>query len=212
MAVHIPCPACGGEVNFVSPVSVSATCPWCQQLLLRRDLDLEKLGQESLPPPDLSVVQIGCQGRYQRVAFSVIGKLVVGWEDGRWNEWYVYFEDGRDGWLAEAQGEWMLSFSAPLPANLPAREDIAIDVSCALTAGQSFTVTDFREVECLGAAGELPIQAAKGRKGLSVDWSGPQQQFACVEYSDKETRLFVGRYVDFADLQLTGLRELDGWH
>ena len=125
MQTLFSCPACGGEVRFLSPVSMTATCPWCASLLLRHELELEKYGSESLPPPDLSVVQIGTQGRYQGIAFSVVGKLVVGWADGRWNEWYLYCEDGRDGWLAEAQGEWMMSFAEQDLPPLPDRAEMA---------------------------------------------------------------------------------------
>lgn len=210
MAVKISCPSCGGDVIFMSPASVSATCPWCASLLVRRDLDVEKIGSESLPPPDLSVVQIGAQGKYGGTAFSVIGKLVVGWEDGRWNEWYLYFEDGRDGWLAEAQGEWMLSFAEPA-ATIPPREQIALDASFALRGNERFTVTDFRSVRCLGCAGELPLMAAKGREGFSVDLAGSGELFASIEYSADQNRLYIGRYVEFNALRMTGLRELDGW-
>lgn len=196
---------------FQSSVSVSATCPWCAALLLRRDLALEKLGNESLPPPDLSVVQVGAQGQYRGTAFSVIGKLVVGWADGRWNEWYVCFEDGRDGWLAEAQGEWMLSWQEHDSALIPPQDTIAVGASVTLQNRAVFTVNDLRDVVCLGCLGELPIRAAKGRQGLSVDLSGPDEQFACLEYSADGNRLYIGHYVDFASLHLTGLRELDGW-
>lgn len=211
MAVKLACPACGGDVLFQSPVSVSVTCPWCSSLLLRHDLDLEKLGTESLPPPDLSVVQIGAQGKYRGTAFTVIGKLVVGWADGRWNEWYVCFEDGRDGWLAEAQGDWMLSYQEHDTNSIPARDSISLGATFPLRKNESFTVDDFRDVECLGCLGELPLKAAKGRKGLSVDLSSAGEQFACIEYSDNESRLFIGQYVDFDTLHMTGLRELDGW-
>jgi hypothetical protein len=63
----------------------------------------------------------------------------------------------------------------------------------------------------MGSEGELPLKAPKGRKSLSVDLSGPDDQFACIDYSDDGTRLYVGKYVDIEKLSLTALKEIHGW-
>lgn len=210
------CPSCGGDVSFRSSYSVSAICAWCRSLLVRHDVDLEKLGSEADLPVDSSLLQLGARGVYQRVAFDIVGRIIVGWDEGRWNEWYVYFEDGRDGWLAEAQGEFAILFSVR-DATLPARESLQLGQSVVIATvngqGRRYEIVDLREVACVGAEGELPVMTAGGRAGLSVDLIDVDNSTLCaaIEYSDNEIRVFAGARVEFDSLHLEGLRELHGW-
>ena len=207
--LKLNCPSCGGEVQFISTYSVSATCPWCRSLLVRHDVDLEKLGTEAELPADISVIQVGAGGIYNKVHFQVVGRLVIGWSDGRWNEWYVCFEDGRDGWLAEFQGEYAVCFQDRDTNNLPKQDDIALGTAIQ-TKKCRLVVNDMREVTCLGVEGELPMTASRGRAGLSVDLTGNDLQFGTLEYSKDGLRLFTGRYVTLDELRMTGLRNPDG--
>ncbi|WZB64528.1 hypothetical protein WJ970_28860 [Achromobacter xylosoxidans] len=31
------------------------------------------------------------------------------YDDGFWNEWYLWFEDGSDGWLSDASGQYAVT-------------------------------------------------------------------------------------------------------
>ena len=75
---------------------------------MRRDLNLETLGKMADLPEDLSILQIGARGKFEGISFAVIGRLRMSWQEGFWNEWCALFEDQRIGWLAEAQGFWMM--------------------------------------------------------------------------------------------------------
>ena len=79
-------------------------------MVVRRDLDVESIGTMAALPQDMSPFQIGTQGKFDGVGFGIIGRMKLSWENGYWNEWFIVSEDGRKGWLAEAQGFYAVSF------------------------------------------------------------------------------------------------------
>ena len=213
--IKLACPACGAEIQFKSSVSIFGVCSFCNSMVVRHDMDLESLGKMATLPPDMSVLQIGTRGRYLRTNFEIVGRLRMAWDDGFWNEWYVLFDDGKDGWLAEAQGFYMMSFKMSydeIPAEaIPSVENIFPGRVFMLLKDENFEVDDIKSATCVGSEGELPMKAPQGRKSVSVDLSGNDNKFANLDYSTENTRLYVGRYVNFDDLELTSLREIDGW-
>ncbi len=209
--MKLGCPACGAEVDFKSRSAVFAVCSYCNSALVRHDVDLEAIGKMAELPPDMSPFQVGTRGRFEGKAFELVGRLKIAWADGTWNEWYALFDDGREGWLAEAQGFYMMSFPQPQPEPLPAAESLAVGMRVMVRPRLKFEVDDIRKAVCVGSEGELPFPAPKGRESLSVDLSGPEAAFANLEYATDGIRLFSGKYVEFDELQLSNLRELDGW-
>ena len=205
------CPGCGAEVQFKSRVSVFGVCSYCNSMVVRHDIDLEALGKMAELPSDMSPLQIGTKGRFDSNGFEIVGRLKIGWQDGTWNEWYVLFDDGRDGWIAEAQGMYMMSFQIEDVKNIPDRKNIVPGLSIPFIKNQLFQVDDIKDATCIGSEGELPFKGPTGRRSLSVDLSGPNSQFACIDYSGDEVRLYAGRYVDLDSLSLTSLRQIDGW-
>src|SRR5512139_495009 len=110
------CPSCGAEVPFASSISVYAVCKYCNSMIVRHDLDVEAIGKMAVLPDDMSPFQIGTEGFYLGQHFTLVGRMKMGWEDGSWNEWFMATDDGRKGWLAEAQGFYAVSFETEPPA------------------------------------------------------------------------------------------------
>src|SRR5437667_6079168 len=52
------CPNCGAAVRFLWSGAVQTTCGYCHSILVRRDLDLEKVGIVADLPRDVSPIQI----------------------------------------------------------------------------------------------------------------------------------------------------------
>ncbi len=208
--MKLNCPACGAEVIFRAKSSIFGVCSFCSSTLVRHDMNLESLGKMSELPQDMSPIQIGTSGVFERAKFAVVGRQKISWADGSWNEWYVLFDDGRDAWLGDAQGHYMVSFQVRDQFKLPALSQINVNASVALS-GATFTVEDIKEVVCVGSEGELPVKGAQGRKSTSVDLSGPDKRFGNIDFATEGNRLFFGKYAEFEELQLMNLRELDGW-
>lgn len=203
------CPSCGAEITFQSSISVSCVCPYCRSLVVRHDKDMKAIGKMAELPADISPFQIGTTGKFDNVTFTLIGRMKIGWEDGNWNEWFMYFDDGRRGWLAEAQGALAVNFEVAekeAPVKFPKLgEHIKLQ-------DKPFVVADIKEGECIGSEGELPFTAPQGRKTKSVDLLDNRGGFASMEYCPPEPiRIYMGDYVDFDNLQFSNLRELPGW-
>jgi hypothetical protein len=209
--LKLSCPACAAEIQFKSNASIFGVCSYCSSTILRQDVNLETLGKMAELPADMSPLQIGTMGHYENTQFELVGRLKIGWVDGTWNEWYALFQNGKAGWLAEAQGLYMVSFQSEKSANIPKSQDISVGQEFALIKNDIFHVDDIKQATCLGSEGELPMKGPKGRKNISVDLSGPGNQFACIDYSDDGVRLYLGKYVDFEMLRFSALREIDGW-
>src|SRR5579859_6266708 len=118
-ALKAQCPSCGAEVEFKSTLSVFSVCPFCHSTLVRRDLKLETLGKMAELPEDMSPFQVGTAGKFEGHPFELLGRVRLAWDDGSWNEWFAQFSNGREGWLAEAQGITLMSFLRPELTQVP---------------------------------------------------------------------------------------------
>lgn len=179
-------------------------------MVVRHDVNVEAIGKMAQLPPDLSPLQIGTRGLFEKRDFTILGRIRVVYDEGSWNEWYACFGDNNFGWVAEAQGFFMVSFEYAPAADFPKGAAMASGASVKI-AGEPFLVMDRRETTILGAEGELPFSAPAGRTATSVDLMGANHRFACAEFSSEGTRLFVGNYARFDDLQFTNLRKVPGW-
>ncbi len=76
------CPSCGAEIRFQWSGAVQTVCTHCSSVLVRRGVDLLKVGRVSEPPPATSPVQIGTRGVYDGTAFTVVGRIAYAYERG----------------------------------------------------------------------------------------------------------------------------------
>jgi hypothetical protein len=212
------CPSCGAEVVFTSNISVYAVCKYCRSMIVRHDLDVESIGTMAALPEDMSPFQIGTEGYYQGVHFSLVGRMKMGWADGTWNEWFMATDDGRKGWLAEAQGFYAICFEVePPPLDFAVRaiqnqkENNQFIGSSFVLNKQKLKIVDSKKVSCIGSEGELPLAAPQGRLTVSVDLLGPHGEFAGVEIETGKMRAFSGSYVDWKEIRCSNVRQFDGW-
>ena len=204
------CPSCGASVVFKSPASILAVCEYCSSTLVRHDLDLENIGKMAELKADGSPLQLRTEGRYGRVPFTIVGRIQLRYQQGLWNEWYILFGDQRSGWLGESMGTYGVSFLTQVEEKIPRFEDLRPGQQVVLK-GQSYEVTDKKEAFCIGGEGELPFQIGPGYATPTVDLAGPGNGFATLDYSEEAPLVFMGEYVEFEELHLSGLRKLDGW-
>src|SRR5882757_112895 len=125
------CPNCGAAIHFRWTGAVQTTCPYCHSILVRRDVDLEKVGTESGIPDSSSPIQLGTEGRFGTLAFTVIGRIVYEHERGRWSEWYLRSVDGGSAWLSDAQGDYAVTTRAS-QTDLPPAEQVRVAQSYAI--------------------------------------------------------------------------------
>lgn len=210
--IKLPCPSCGGELNFQSETSVFAVCPYCTSAIIRHDLDLEKIGEMGELQEDASPIQVGMTGRYKNKFFYTSGRIIYEWEDGLWNEWHLYFDNGETGWLTDAQGEFAISSQLPIE-ELPKVTDFDVGqkYSC---RGDLYKCVDIKEVKYSGSEGELPFKALKDYRSKVYDFSNEENKFLTVEiprHQEFEKIAYIGSYLDFWKLEPQNIKLFEGW-
>lgn len=194
------CPSCGAPVEFHSAHSVMAVCGYCQSTLVRHDVNLEDIGKMAALVEDASPIRRGMAGRYKGRAFSVIGRIQQQYEAGYWNEWYLLFDDQREGWLSEGSGQFYLTFAADNPEIIPPFSQIKVGMNLKL-GGQFLTVTNLENARCVAGEGELPFKVGAGFEAPAVDLRN-DKTFASIDYSDQTPRLYLGEAVELPSLKL----------
>jgi hypothetical protein len=208
------CPSCGAPLQFRSAAPY-AVCAYCRSLLVRRDASLEAIGRVAEVPDDLSPLQLQSSGVFEKAHFTLIGRIRKTWDEGSWSEWCASFDRPQFGWLAEAQGDLVMTFEHPLSdikGPLPADAlKTAAPGTTVNIAGRPFSISDIKLVTVSAAEGELGSAALTGMSMTSIDLRGPDVAFATIEVAANQSRLYVGRYVEFDECKFSNLRKLEGW-
>jgi hypothetical protein len=204
------CPSCGATIQFAWSSAVQSSCPYCRAILVRGDVDLEKVGEVADLPQDSSPIQIGTEGIYDGKRFAVIGCIRYEWEQGGWNEWHLLFLDQTNGWLSDAQAEYAVSFQTPSEVGFPPAEDLPRGRVFQLKGAQ-YMVATLTRARYVGFTGELPFRTTDRSEILFADLRTQDGLFGTIDYSEQPPLLFLGRFMDFDALKLTNVREFEGW-
>lgn len=202
------CPNCGAPVEFRYAQAVQTTCPYCQSILVRDDVDVRKVGTVADALVDSSPIQLATEGVFDNKPFVVVGRIVYEYELGRWNEWHIVFNDGASGWLSDAQLEYAVSFRLPEPAPMLAQ---FVPGSKLTVNGVEYVMTAATKAGYVGVQGELPFEYWDKQVCQFVDLRTPSAQFATLDYSESPGLVFAGRMVDYDELRLTNVRLFEGW-
>ena len=203
------CLNCGAPLIFRSSVSVHTTCTFCQSMVVRHDMNLETMGKVAELLDDMSPFQVGTMGTYKGKGFILAGRVKVIYDRGTWSEWYALYDDGTEGWLAEAQGAYMMTFAIELgdmtfPARLAPMEQAQIK-------GEIYYIEDVKRVTYAASEGELPFAFTPKEQATSVDMRSEKGGFASLTVKTTGQQLYLGEYAAFESFNFQYLRTLDGW-
>ena len=214
-AYRAACPQCGAPVELASAASASAVCSFCRSTLVRDGDALQRIGVSAELFDDHSPLQLGASGRYQGLAFTLVGRLQVGYEGGTWNEWHALFDNGRgglrSGWLSEDNGAYVFAFDAAWPADAPPDADAALRLvagSACTVDGRGWAVASIVKAHLVAAEGELPTPPMLQGEFAVVDLRNVQDEVGTLDYSDAgHPQWSSGRAVLLAELAMSGLRD-----
>ena len=206
------CPNCGATITFRWSSAVQTVCPYCKAVLVQRSLDLEKVGMVSDLPPTSSPIQLGTEGKWEKHAFVVVGRIIYAHERGGWNEWYLRTTSGGGAWLSDAQGDLAISTPSEHQLDLPAAEKLKVGQSYVID-GTPFRVASLTRARYAGIEGELPFESWDRSDALFADLAaaGGGPRFATIDYSDDTPVAYVGSYVELEQLSARNLRRFEGW-
>jgi hypothetical protein len=204
------CPSCGAAIRFLSKVSLYAVCPSCSSFVMRHDMDLERIGVIGELQDDGTPLQLGSRGRFRGRAFDVVGRIQLQFPAGYWNEWYLSFPGDKDGWLGETQGLYGVNFRTTILNPVPAFGQLRVGMKVQLNQ-ELFEVKDIESATCIGGEGELPFHIESDYIAPVVDLGSPTTRFATIDYSEDPPLVFLGDWCEFAELELSNLRQVEGW-
>ncbi len=204
MSTLASCPSCGAALTF-RPGTMVAVCSYCKALAARRDRDPELLGKVAALVDTGSPLGLGATGRYAGRAFVLAGRVQLKHPlGGIWDEWYLALDDGRWGWLAEAQGHFYLTFTQVPHGTLPPADSLEVGGLADLGPDGTWTVGELSEATFHSAEGEIPWAVSPGDTYRFADLSGRNGAFATLDFSETPPLFFLGREVALADLGLQG--------
>ncbi len=202
----VSCPSCGAPVAFRSHASVMAVCAYCAATVIKDGDAVKDLGKMSSVLEDFSPIQIGTSGSFGGLAFSVIGRIQLRYDEGIWNEWYLLFDDASVSWLGDSSGLYTLTTLRNEDGALPAFTELQAAKLVSI-AGQRYTTAEVREADCIGGQGELPFKVGQGWHARVADFRAGAS-FVTLDYSDGERpALFTGAAVTLDQLQCQMLRD-----
>jgi hypothetical protein len=196
------CPACGGRIEFTIGSSAVVVCDYCRSVIARTDRALEDLGKVAALIDTGSPLQRGMPGKYHGIGFRIVGRTQMRHQAGGvWDEWYAAFDDGRWGWLAEAQGKYYVSFKTA-EAQLPTRAEIAVGGRF-----EGMMVSEVGTATIISGEGEIPWKVVPASTYDYADLSGSQGRFATIDYSEETPLLFKGQETTLGDLGIAVAQE-----
>ncbi len=204
------CPNCGAPLQFQFSSAVQTTCPYCQSILVRHDVDLKKVGQVADLPPEISPIQLLTEGIYEKKSFRVVGRIIYQYEQGYWNEWHCVTNTGESIWLSDAMAEYAVTKMVKPQSALPPQEQLRPGQKFGWQ-GETYELTSVNRAHYLGVQGELPFEYWDKSDLIFADLRTTNSKFGTIDYSEDPPLLFLGEYVDFDTLRLKNLRELEGW-
>ncbi|MFZ2989047.1 DUF4178 domain-containing protein, partial [Ideonella sp.] len=176
---------------------------------------LRRIGLSAELFDDHSPLQLGASGRYQGLAFSLVGRLQMRYGEGSWNEWHALFEPAagappRSAWLSEDNGAYVLAFDMALPADAPANAAELAQWQPGhrlLLDRQTWSVASVQAATLAAAEGELPRPPRLGQSFTVADLRSERDEVGTLDDLGPVLNWSVGRGVTLAGLALRGLRE-----
>jgi hypothetical protein len=202
------CPQCGAEIDFRYDDSFVRVCGYCRAAVVRGDRGIESLGRVADLAPLESPLSLFIEGRFQGIGFMLVGRAQIRHGGGGvWQEWYGKFDDGRWGWIAEAQGRVFVTFESAGAGAVPPWGQLAPSMQLALLDGawRTYMVAERGEARYLAAEGEIPYRFQPGGAFLFADLSDGHGHVATLDYGDRADEppsIYLGREVVYGDLAL----------
>lgn len=184
---------------------MQTNCPACRSVLVRHDVDLERVGDIGDVPPSSSRIQLGTEGRLDKHGFVVVGRIIYKFGRGHWSEWHLRLSNDTSAWLSDAQGEYALTREAQSPPNLD-RVDQLRPGEIVRIAGTEYSIASKTIASYSGVEGDLPFEYWDKGDVAFIDLRTSSGGFGTIDYSESPPMLFVGDIVQFEDLKLKNLR------
>lgn len=201
MSTTIHCPGCGGPTELRSRSIRVLVCSYCDQSIVLTPDGPTSQGKTAELVDMFTELSNGSAGRIGQQMFQVSGRVRFAWDQGYWDEWAIWLDDGTSGWLHEDEGE--LSLILPVPLDAPLSLAAARVGSRIAVNGREVYVREKRTAKVFGGEGQLPRAMWPGLELAYVDGSVGQEVWMLEQFGDT-VELFVGRQLTDDELEVFG--------
>ncbi len=203
----LSCPSCGAPVEMGRFASM-AVCDYCGSGVYLEDEAAKALGEMAILTEYPTPLYLHATGSLRGKRFTVVGRVRYRYSRGFWDEWYLSYDDGSYGWIADDEMELSLEHEMFDFKNVPDFEN-AVPGAGIEVSGNSLIIDEKDVAELEGAEGSLPWVMTKDQQFPYLEAS--QDDFmATVEYSEDGPEVFSGEWVSQDELKLDHPKDDDG--
>lgn len=200
------CPNCGAPLEFALGSSIAKVCEYCRHTVLRSDRGLENLGKVADLALTPALIAVGDEGALGGRPLRVMGRVQLDHGEGPWDEYYVVFvQEQRFGWLAYAQGMWLVTEPAP-GVLAPPYAQLSLEQPLQL-GSTPFVVAELKQATITSVEGEYQQLIRPGTRRVYADCWGRDGAFATLDYGEglPAPTVFLGWMFPEAALHITVL-------
>ena len=192
--VAINCPSCGAPVELRNRFVKLAVCEFCRQTMhIARDV-ADSTGKTAVLADSGSPLHVGGRGRVRGRDFLIAGRLRYEYDDGFWDEWYLVYDDGGDGWLHEDEGDLTLLDRSAEVNDVPPYFEVRVGGTIPAGGMQVFVIEKGRATVS-GGEGQLPVAVRPNEEVSYVDGNAGGRT-VMIEYTQDGAEVCSGEDVD----------------
>jgi ribosomal protein S27E len=215
------CSNCGAITLFRAASTTHTVCSYCSSTITRSGEVLGNRGTVANVFEDYSLLQIGTQGQFQGINFTLIGRVQYEASAGRWTEWLVLLDnkldsidntaDDRDitAILSEDNGSyvWMQPSVYLISTNIPSVNSLNLGKIIPYL-NNSYVVSAVYQARLIAAQGECGQLSILNTSFDYVELRNHKGQLLTLSYdtSNKNPTIYLGEAIDLSVLKLTGLK------
>jgi hypothetical protein len=177
------------------------TCTSCHAVCLVGRDTLELTGKSATLAASTGALRLGVTGEYEGASFVVQGRVRYSYDQGFWDEWCLQFSNSKLGWVSEDDGE--LTITQNRKTSITPIRFSKLKVGQSIVSGDSnYRVQESGTAVSLGGEGQLPFVVLPRETIEYKTLRAGTNRLATLELSDEGVKLFSGRKIKEAELNI----------
>ncbi len=214
------CSNCGAITLFRAASTTHTVCSYCASTITRSGEVLSNIGTVASVFEDYSLLQIGTQGQFQGINFTLMGRVQYEASTGRWTEWVALLDNKLNNKditaiLSEDNGSyvWMQLSDGLSATQIPPAHSLSLGKIISYL-NISYVVSALHQTRLVAAQGECGQLSIFNVAFEYAELRNHKGQLLTVSYgvfndisSDIKTpSIYLGEAIDLNILKLTGLK------